>query len=1153
MLALIRTTFGGGGGTKRLLALGSLLALLAALLLTLAPAAADGHPDDLELILSIADDSDNVVPAGSEFTVNAALRFSTYPPAYTYEWLNIVAAGEAASQLRISGVLDWESSGSRRLAPPAQTPLFGRLPAVAGADRPMVKAFDGRTLVARDRAAKLHIFDSYTLQHKATINPPTGADTGLHNGFGASVAYNNNIGGFEGSAIALWHETDTRAWLFVGSYHDTVEATDQLGRLYIFRLDWDAAAGGGVTVTPQGSLAPTLAEANNRHGAISAKYGAAVAVSRDGGTLAVSAPTMNEMGAIYVYSRPDGAGQDWGDITYADGVKVTAAAVPTFGPAPALMPFDPANAGTCDAWCSRVWSNIASQGGYDGVDLAAAFVSLSADGRVLAAGAPEKDFASTTLGGDFIAANQRDNAGDAFVWVAPDGGWSNAPRADRDADGNAKTLMPAETLDATSFRQATHYSPGPLRRWTEPAAILTPEEWPDRGTGYFGLTITVSPDGAVIVVDDIRAPGSIYLFQRNSADDWAALNGGYLTASAAFANLGAHTFGTRVFSYDGAALAVGDPAHSGNQGSVLIFSRPADGTWVNAGLADAVRQLETATVRSAGAYGYVVPELQGRRVVIASRVGLNYLSSGGCAVRTVDGVTTTTCPISLPNAGIAIPDGTPDGPFSINGTVALRLREGGDPVATLRGTLELTVGTVDELTEVEFGFATDTRGDSDSSNDRPYPGAIAAGESTTLLLKLLNENGKASAKGAVSTVLFSASQGKLNAALGGAAAEACLTGGGQTCQIADAATALTASNSDQIRLTVEHPGAGRSGVATVRVRVLSSDGESFAPEPLRVILAGPPASIAVSGSTGGGLLSANAESAEGAESSGTDTDTRDQLTLSVTAADAAGNKAPLPRGARIASLSGPDGKRVSSGVAIAWPLGGSDNPTLDLAGNEQLRIDVNRPASSPLANGEYTLEVRAGALRASHTFSVSGAPATVTLSAPEGTLELREQFTLRATIVDANGAAVPDGTTVEWSATPVGAGSTLVETASERKTKGGKASATWLVVGPGATTVRAAADAAAAVTLVEVAGPPAPPVRLLDLLAVPYTQGSNIWFGEFSLRASSLLRELPNADVVHIWQGARWYRYSEVEGEQGEESIDFTIHPNAVLWFGDDD
>ena len=1156
MTAVIRTILGGGGGTT--LALGALIALLAAALMTFAPAAADGDPDEFELALSLAEDSDNIVPAGGELTVRADLRFRWEPPitppaglpSYTVYSLDVPGASAAASRLRISGDLEWDSAGRLRLDIPAQTPLFSRLPTVAGANQPMAKALDGRTLIARDRAAKLYVFDSYTLQHKATINPPTGADTGLHNGFGASTAYAGGEGGFSGSAIAIWHETAARAWLFVGSWHDTVESTDQLGRLYIFRLDWDAAAGGGVTVTPQGALAPTLAEASNRHGTVSARYGAAVDISRDGGALAVSAPTMNEMGAIYVYSRPGGAGQDWGDITYADGVKVTVAAVPAFGASIATMPFDPDNAGTCDAWCSRVWSNIASQGNYDGVDLGAISVSLSADGQVLAVGAGEKDFASDTQGGGFTGANQRNNAGEAFVWVAPEGGWANAPRADRDADGNAKTLMPAETPDATSFRQATHYSPGPLRRWTEPAAILTPEEWPNRGNGFFGAETTVSPDGAVVAVDDAR--GFIYLFQQDSADAWTALNGRYLsTPSATFSGVKESTRNPHesptVFNSDGTALAVGVTAHSSRQGSVLIFSRPADGTWGNAGAADAARRLEPAGARgNNNDYGYVVSELQGPRAVIANRVGRNYLTApsiSGCTVSTVNGVRSASCPLTLPDSKITIPPGTPDGPFTISGTAAVQLGSG-DPV-TLRDTLEVTIGEVDELARVEFDF------DADAATGRPQPAVVEPGGATTLLLKLLNENGKASAKGAASSVLFTVTRGSLSARLGAASGEACATSGEQSCRIANPATALTASNTDQIRLTLTHPGAAKAGVTRVRAVVVGATGQTFETEPLTVTFSGPPTTLAIS-QPPTALL--------GHQTSST-ADARNWTTLVVSATDASGNKATVPTTRYSAKLTGPDGKEIPTGASnpqaiLLWPLrrGGAGDDARDLAlidGNPQATVWVLAKKATPLATGEYTLELSAGSgankLTATQMLSIAGGAAEVALSAdPVGEIELDGSVTLTATVTDASGAPVPDGTPVRFAEQSTGANVALVLLSqSEQRTRNGQASASLRAVGVGGAYVTAEADDVSGAQSITVAAPPPSPPDPIAALTI----GSlNTWISPSVTTAAELYAVLEGVSRVSKWDGEEWVGYSETGGRASSGSVDFAIRRGDILW-----
>ena len=1185
-MKLIHTILGGGGDTARLLALASLLALLAAALLAIAPAAADGHPDSLglELALSLDDDSDNVVQAGSEITVKAELRFPwqrpTAPPAelpsYTAYSLDVPAASVAVSNLRISGDLEWDSAGRRRFDIPAHSPLNSDVQRPPGYLQAGIKAFDGRTLVLRDIAPSLYIYDSYTLERKARITPPAGTDTHRNRGFGASVAYGDTYGAWFGQAISVWHETEDRAWLFVGSWGDTVASRTHMGRLFIYRLDWD---GDSVTVTQEGTLTPPRSEVDNRHGNAGARYGAAVDLSRDGRTLAVSAPRMNEMGAIYVYTRPDGAGEDWGDITYADGVKVTVGAVPSWGNNTSQMPFDPgvaystSNPRSCDSWCAMVYSSIA--GPYDGSDLGTQRVSLSADGSVLLVGAGEKDYPVNTAGGDFTNTNRRDNAGEAFVWVAPAGGWANAPRADLDANGNAKTLIAAKT-DATAFRRATHYSPGPLRRVTEPAAVLVRSAWPSPGNNYFGLDAVISPDGSTAVVG-AWSGGSAWVFQRTSASAWASVNSGYLAPSATL-SVGYSNTASAVmqFSVDGSELTVGLPTHSGG-GAIRVFSRPADGTWASAA-ASTARLLQEPGGGGNARYAAVVPELTGLRVAIgtqgpASRAYLNTLTAHRCTLRTLDGITTATCPINLPNSTIIIPEGTPDGPVSIQATVALRLaattREMPTTV-TLSDTLELTVGEVDELTEVEFDFATDTRGDSDSSNDRPYPGAIAAGESTTLLLKLLNENGKAAAKGAAASVLFTTSLGKLSAKLGGADAEACTAGGGQTCRIANPTTALTASNSDQIRLTVEHPGAGRSGAVLVRANVLASDGESFAAEPIRLIFSGSASAIALSAPTRGVLShdtcdAPASDGPDGCKVAG-DRDDRDVLTLEVTATDAAGNKVAVPSsGYGATKITGPDGKRVpDSAIAVTWPLrkdgddagaeiGSNDPLDTSLGGAPQAQLNVNAAQSAQLPAGEYTLELGVGALKASQTFSVSGAPASVTLITTLAELSVRDSFTVRARILDAGGAAVPDGTPVSWSATPIGAASTLVETASERRTTGGHAEASYLVVAPGRTSLRVAAGTAAELALIEVAGPPAPPIRLADLLASPNPLGSNIWFGDFFIRASSLLRELPDADVVHVWQGNRWYRYSEVEGEQGEESIDFTIPPNAILWFGDDD
>ena len=1153
MAALIRSVL-ARGKAARLLALGALLGLLAAGALSLAPAAADGHLGDMELVLSAADESDNIVPPDSTVTINAALRFSLPAPAtlapglpsYTTFQLGVPAASVAASDLRLSGFLEWNDARSWRLAIPTQNPLFSRITSTPGAQRQIAKALDGRTLVIRTSSAFLNIFDSYTLEHKARINRPAGSNGTFHEGFG-STAGGNFEGGFVGSAISLWHETAARAWLFVGSWNETVEGRGQMGRLHIYRLDWDDD---GVTVTSQGSLAPPLSEASNRPvGTSGPRYGAGVDISRDGGTLAVSAPRMNEMGAIYVYSRPDGAGEDWGDITYADGVKVSAAEVPSFGVSTSTMPFDPtvdydaSNPRSCGDWCQAVWSNLA--GNPDGVELGNTGVSLSADGRVLVAGAREKEFDSTERPTN---ANRRNNAGEVFVWVAPDGGWASAPRADRNADGDPRTLFAART-DATNFRRATHYSPGPLRRWTEPAAILIPQNWPGRAGHWFGQAADVSPDGAVVVASDLRSGETLHVFQRNSADDWKTLNGGYLyTPSVSYSNAGRVRNSGIQFNFDGTEMVTGDTNRDAQRGALQVFSqRPQDdGVWTSSAARRWVGEFHRELNKF---YGFAAHELTGRRVAMSqgygSRVHLTGLttsngSGGGCSVTLVDGVRTATCPLTLSNAEIVIPKGTPDGPFTITGKVALQVSRSSGSAVTLRDTLELTIGTVDELAEVKFGFA------DDPSTGQPYPSLVEPGGSTTLLLSALNENGKASAKGALSDVLFTTTRGSLSAALGDAAGEACVAAGGDTCQLSNANTALTGSNSDKIRLTVSHPGASKAGEAVVEVDVIGPGGEVFEPEPLRISFAGVPTELAIAPPPTALL---------GRDPSGA-TDQRNVSTLVVSAVDSNGAKASVPDGSYSATLSDSDGKAVAaSRASVEWPLreGGAEDGALVLNdGDPQARVTVLAGASAPLAAGEYTLKLSAGAggrrVSDTQTIIVTGGAAAIALSAePAGVIEVGATVTVTATVSDASGAAAPDGTPVMFSEQSISPNTVLVLLSPSRQlTSNGEASVTARALGLGSGYVRAEADNLGEIQPVTVVAPP--PAALDDAAAGLTVDAFNTWTGPRATRASELYGMLEGVSQLSKWDGVKWVSYGETDGLLNSGSTDFSIVRGTVLW-----
>ena len=419
---------------------------------------------------------------------------------------------------------------------------------------------------------------------------------------------------------------------------------------------------------------------------------------------------------------------------------------------------------------------------------------------------------------------------------------------------------------------------------------------------------------------------------------------------------------------------------------------------------------------------------------------------------------------------------------------------------------------------------------------------IERGEKTRLRLRILDENGLPAATGSVSHVLLTTTLGGLASLVENGD---CSAGDGHSsCTIP--AAAVNVQNADELLIELTHPGAS-TGRAIVRATVLDAEGGVLSSNQVAVDMAGPPVALAIAAPRAS-VLNVNAEASEGAEAGGADTDRRDELTLAVTAADEAGAKVELPAGRPSAYIVDSAGRIVRNGVAVEWPLGG-DNPTLDLAGNEQVRVDINRAATDPLPNGEYAIRLRAGRLAAEQTFSVSGPPASLTLSELQGAVGLQQEVRLTATVQDAAGEPVPDGTAVRWSETPLGVGVTIIQHSAERATKAGQASATYLVVAAGGTTVQAATgddNAVADATLIYLAPPPAPPPSLADSLTLPNTVGANTWVGPAPVRASALLAELPGLNVVSVWQGGRWHRYSE----QGDgESTDFTIHPNSVIWF----
>ena len=1130
------------------------------------------------------DEPDNVVPPDSELAIDAKLqlRSSLGDEVYNFSGATLRIGGDDFRTWESSPY--WESSPQRRLSPadsgtgPPEAPVVGRTSLellsptrangqpVGSAGLVVAAGLHLRTLLATSVLGEAYLFDTWNRRQAAVISAPDTVDSTSTFGRTDSSLSDHPVA----SGAAVWQESENTAWLFIASPDDDIGGAANVGSVYIYKVDWSASP---VEVTMVKRLVPPRSEfgnvKNTSGSADEPRYGSSIVISGDGSTLAVGAQRMNHIGAVYVYTRPDTAGQSWGDIEYADGTKVTTAPTPPWGdPSDAsTRPFNHTDANNCDWWCRDAAMM------FEGGPFQFAFpdLAISRDGRVLAVAAPLSCHVNPNrtvaegigcTGGIYVGAifalQDVRNQGLVYVFVAPEGGWAAAPLASVGTGGATKTLI-AAGANANGFDPDDHYAPGPARRVVAETGRL-------RGSGsftanqYFGQTLAVSSDGLAIAASSQRQDGRVQMFQVSSVSGWSVsqTRGSRWGFDVVAGGLGR---GGLAFNRDDSQMLIGYAvAAPSNSGDVHFWNRQTDGRYVDGGGFPTIDPgLEPPTDANQGYFG-VRPrwDPDGARYVIsrpvASQTGAAasgfFLSEGhACAPATVGGEPGVECLIA--SGSVVIPAGTKGQTLTVNGELTMAAEGDAGSAVTVRAEpLEITIDEVVEVAELKMDRATNDQGTTNTDDDTLYPDTLQKGETTRLHLQVLNENGVAAATNSVGVLNITTTAGELSTTIGGG----CRGGNGGASCIIDGSS-LNVRNSDRVFVTLRYPRDAditRASTASVNATVVSKAGEAANAGPLSIALTGPATSLAIS-EPGSNLLSMDTSD------SGAAIDDRDTLTLAVTAADANGVPVPVPANASFARLTGPDGASVRQGVSLEWPLrDDAGEPLLDFHGNRQVRVNVNRAAAQPLANGEYTLEVRAGGLSAEQTVTVSGGAASLTLGELEGTLAVNEQISLTATVLDAEGQPVPDDTPVEWSATDVGIAAVLVQLSADARTRNGKASARWLVLTPGSTAVRATAGAAAAdVRLLNVAAamaaaePPEPPSPADGLRR--RSPGLAAWFGEGTTTAAALLADLPGVDSILLWSGLEtgWQRYAEANGQPIPGSVDFQIPNASILWLAD--
>ena len=409
---------------------------------------------------------------------------------------------------------------------------------------------------------------------------------------------------------------------------------------------------------------------------------------------------------------------------------------------------------------------------------------------------------------------------------------------------------------------------------------------------------------------------------------------------------------------------------------------------------------------------------------------------------------------------------------------------------------------------------------------------LAGGDGIDLVLKILNANNAAADSSAIASIFVTAAPLTLASSAPGAECSAAACSWSAT-----SARQLGARGAGAITLTVS---SSRAASAELTAQVVASSGVVIQARSPRLTFSGAASAITL-GEPSGALLN---EQIDG---------DRDEIRISVTATDAAGNETSPP--ARLTlTLRDPNGGTVAATRISREQL------AADSSGQVYIRLRTLAASGSPLTPGEYTLRAARGSAQDEQTFRVAGKAAMVALS--ELPIVWSDDVGLMrviADVTDAQGQPVADGTPVVFSTQPVTA-QLVSRGAATVGTVGGRASLEFLVVQPGTAAVTATADGQQATDVVTATPPSAENTNDsatepagLDGLASLRLDSLTTWLGDAPTTAGALYDLLTPRGATALWtwraDAQRWIPYSELtDGRRTPGAVDFTITEGDILW-----
>ena len=214
------------------------------------------------------------------------------------------------------------------------------------------------------------------------------------------------------------------------------------------------------------------------------------------------------------------------------------------------------------------------------------------------------------------------------------------------------------------------------------------------------------------------------------------------------------------------------------------------------------------------------------------------------------------------------------------------------------------------------------------------------------------------------------------------------------------------------------------GTATLRIQVLPTAGGTLPPQTRDLVFVGPaktislsdPASTIINREADGDTCAPTTDNLDLADcSKGTDS-----ITLTLSAADALENPAAHPSQGYTYEITDPNGRRINDATKINIGRGqrATSGAGAAIPVPNKVLIDVTAPASAPLATGMYTATVKrtAQSLSATKMFRVVGPAADLSLEVGDASAAIGSSVAITATVNDADGNPVPDGTSVTFTA-----------------------------------------------------------------------------------------------------------------------------------------